>query len=445
MTTPSGYPAMQRGPLDTAVAAGHDGQLPFLVSWNLTKRCNLRCAHCYLDAREIEGTDETHTGEALRVIDQIASLNRFAMLILTGGEPLLRPDFFDLSSYASEKGLTVVVGTNGTLLDGPTVDRMAASGIKGAGISLDSPTPSFHDRFRGLPGAWERTSSGMDELGRAGLPFQIQFTVTKGNRADLPEVIELAAAKRAKAVNVFFLVCTGRGQNITDLTPQEYEETLRYLAGAEREYEGRIMVRARCAPHFIRIAGEMFPDSPIIRGETSGCIAGTGYLRISAERDVTPCPYIPPEKGANLRDKDLREIWSDHPSFVSLRGPRLSGRCGDCEFAESCGGCRARSLASGNGLLGEDPWCGHEPGKGKIRPERIEPVWTEDAKKRLSAVPIFLRGMVKKGVEGYAKARGLSKITPELMSEMRSKANTGSHPGMGGGMDGRRKDSIKRG
>lgn len=437
MTAPAGYTPMQRGPLDPAVAAGHDGPLPFLVSWNLTKRCNLRCAHCYLDARELEGTDETPAGEALKVIDQIASLNRFSMLILTGGEPLLRPDFFDLSSYASEKGLTVVVGTNGTMLDGPTVDRMAASGVKGAGISLDSPTPSFHDRFRGLPGAWERTSSGMDELRRAGLPFQVQFTVTKGNRADLPGVIKFAAEKGAKAVNVFFLVCTGRGQNITDLTPREYEETLRYLAGAEREYEGTIMVRARCAPHFIRIAGEMFPDSPIIRGETSGCIAGTGYLRISPERDVTPCPYIPPEKSANLKDKDLWDIWFNHPSFVSLRGPRLSGRCGDCEFAESCGGCRARSLASGNGLLGEDPWCGYEPEKKNLPAERVDPVWTEEAKKRLSTVPIFLRGMVKKGVEGYARAKGVREITPDLMGELRNKAS--------GGMDGRGKDGIKRG
>lgn len=408
---------------DQAAVAGH---IPFLVSWNLTKRCNLKCAHCYLDAVELEGADDTRTDEAKRFIDEIASVNRQAMLIMTGGEPLLRPDFAEIASYASGKGLTVVVGTNGTLLDDAMVGTLVQSGVQGVGISLDSTTPVFHDRFRGVEGAWQRTMDGIEALKRRGLPFQIQLTVTRENRGDIPGLIESAANNGAKAVNIFFLVCTGRGQNMTDLTPEEYEATLKYLVEAEAQFEGRVMVRARCAPHFLRVASSLNPDSAVMKGQTSGCIAGTGYLRISPEGDVTPCPYIPPSKdGDNLKRKSLKDIWDLSPVFRSLRAPSYNGRCKDCEFNDVCGGCRARALSSTGDLMGEDPWCTHEPDGKRQRPATASssaPVWTDEAKERLGKVPVFLRSMVKKGVERYAAAKGFKKITPEVMSELRKRA-----------------------
>ncbi|MBI5903596.1 MAG: radical SAM protein, partial [Deltaproteobacteria bacterium] len=249
--------------------------LPFLISWNITKRCNLRCAHCYLDAKELEGNDETTTADARRFIDEIASLNPDAMLILTGGEPLLRPDCLDLSRYAEGLGLTVVLGTNGTLLDARTVGELGKNGIKGVGISLDSTAPAFHNRFRGVDNAWERTVEGIKHLKKEGIDFQLQFTVTSGNRADIPGLIGFARKHGARAVNVFFLVCTGRGQNMTDLKPEEYEETLDYLVRAEKEFEREVMVRARCAPHFLRVANKLNPGSSTLRGQTIGCIAGS--------------------------------------------------------------------------------------------------------------------------------------------------------------------------
>ncbi len=399
---------------------------PYLISWNLTKRCNLRCAHCYLDAKEMEGRAETSTQEATRVIDEIASLNPSAMLILTGGEPLLRPDCLQLAAYAGSKGLMVVVGTNGTLLDDAVVGRLVESGVKGVGISLDSMTPSYHDRFRGVDGAWEKTLAGIEALKRRALPFQIQLTVTRENRADVPAIIEFARASGAKAVNVFFLVCTGRGQDMTDLTPGEYEDTLTLLASAEKELEGAIMVRARCAPHFLRVAAGLNPEGAVMKGHTSGCIAGSGYMRITPEAEVTPCPYMPPA-GASLRTKGLKEIWDNDHVFRALRSRDYSGKCRECEFDDVCGGCRARALASGKGLMGEDPWCGYEPkGKRPLAPTPVagttEPEWTEEAKVRLSAAPAFLRQMVKNGVEKYARSKGLKTITPDIMAELRKRA-----------------------
>ncbi len=407
--------------IDPAAVEEH---IPFLVSWNLTKRCNLKCAHCYLDAAELEGADETTTDEAKGFIDEVASINPQAMLIMTGGEPLLRPDFPILSEYASKRGLTVVVGTNGTLLDDSTVEMLVRSGVQGVGLSLDSATPFFHDRFRGVAGAWQKTMDGIEALKRRSLPFQLQLTVTRENRGDIPGLIEFAAQNGAKAVNIFFLVCTGRGQNMTDLTPEEYEATLKYLVEAEAVFEGRVMVRARCAPHFLRVVSSLNPESAVMKGQTSGCIAGTGYLRISPEGDVTPCPYIPASRGdANLKRKRLKDIWYNHPVFKSLRGPSYNGRCKDCEFNDVCGGCRARALSATGDLMGEDPWCTHEPGGKRPAPPpaACKTVWTDDAKERLGKVPVFLRGMVKKGVERYAAAKGIKEITPEVMSELRKR------------------------
>ncbi|MBI1913094.1 MAG: radical SAM protein [Deltaproteobacteria bacterium] len=391
---------------------------PFLVSWNITKRCNLKCSHCYLDASELEGNNEATTVEAHRFVDEIASVNPQAMLVLTGGEPLMRPDIFEVSCYASQKGLTVVLGTNGTLLEDKLIEKLKDSGVKGVGVSLDSLNPSYHDTFRGQDGAWQKTVKAIDSLRLHEVPFQLQLTATRQNMQEIPSFIEFAYEKNAKAVNIFFLVCTGRGQDITDITPSEYEEILKYLTEAEDAYKGKIMVRARCAPHFLRVASE----NPL-HGSTSGCIAGRGYLRISPEGFVTPCPYIPVNSATyNLKEKPLKDIIETDRQFTSLRKPQYSGRCKGCEFAESCGGCRARALASTGDLMGEDPWCAYEPKGSDAKKIEVNPLWTIEAQERLKNIPSFLRGMVKKGVERYAKHKGIERITPELMAELRKRS-----------------------
>jgi MoaA/NifB/PqqE/SkfB family radical SAM enzyme len=199
---------------------------PYLISWNVTKRCNLLCAHCYLDANELSGIDSVSTIEALRITDEAASLAPGAMLVLTGGEPLLRPDIFDIISRASGLGLSPVLGTNATMLTKEVCSRLLDSGIKGAGVSLDSLIPAFHDRFRGMEGAWKKTLTGMEALRAFNIPFQMQFTITKENRDEIERAASFAIEHGAMAINFFFLVCTGRGQKATDLTPEEYETAL---------------------------------------------------------------------------------------------------------------------------------------------------------------------------------------------------------------------------
>lgn len=399
---------------------------PFLISWNLTKRCNLRCEHCYLDASELESDKgELSTAEALKVMDEISSLAPGAMLILTGGEPLTRNDLFDLVGYATEKGLSVVLGTNGTLLTDEVVSKLKDKGVKGVGLSIDSLSPSSHDTFRGLNGAWERTVSGIEALNRHGIEFQIQLSVTKNNHSEVEDIVKFAYQKGAKAMNVFFLVCTGRGQEMTDITPQQYEKVLIQLADLDREYAGKMMVRGRCAPHFLRVVHQRDPESPVMKGATSGCIAGTHYFRITPEGDMTPCPYMPTVAG-NVRKQSLSDIWQYSGVFHMLRNPSYNGRCADCEFSDVCGGCRARALVATGDLMGEDPWCEYKPEAGKkIRKGVVEVVWEDGASERLKNVPVFLRSMVKKGIEQYAKTKGLSRITPDIMEEMRKRVSSG--------------------
>ena len=405
---------------------------PFLISWNLTKRCNLKCDHCYLDADELEGgAGDLPTEEVLRIVDDIAGYAPGAMLILTGGEPLLRPDLFDIAKRASGGGLSVVLGTNGTLINEEIAKKLKEAGVQGVGISLDSILPESHDAFRGLKGAFGKTVASIDALKKAGLDFQVQFTVTRKNYDEIPGLIELAAEKGARAANVFFLVCTGRGQEMTDITPEQYEKMLQYLTEAEGFYAGKMMVRARCAPHFLRVVQQKAPDSPVMKGATSGCIAGTGYFRITPEGDVTPCPYMPGAVG-NVRKQPLSEIWESSHVFESLRNPMYNGKCADCRYNEVCGGCRARALSATGDMMGEDPWCDYKPEEGEKEASLKETgplVWDEAAEERLKKVPVFLRGMVKKGLERYAKEKGLTRITPEIMQEMRSRVGGGHGPG----------------
>ncbi|MBI5492053.1 MAG: radical SAM protein [Deltaproteobacteria bacterium] len=389
---------------------------PFLISWNITRQCNLKCAHCYLDAKELSGEGELTTLEAKKALDRISSTSPQAMLILTGGEPLLRPDIFEIASYASAFGFTVVIGTNGTLINDNSVKRLMDGGVKGFGLSLDSAGPAYHDRFRGMEGAWGRTMEAIDILRENKCAFQLQFTATRENKNEIPGIIRLAVEKGAMAVNIFFLVCTGRGQEMTDLTPKEYEEVLRYIARAGQDYKGRLLVRARCAPHFVRIASEEDIDSASF---TSGCIAGKGYLRVSPDGFVTPCPYIPVNSGSlNIKDSGFGYILENDPMFKLLSTASPGGPCRDCEFALSCGGCRARALASTGDLMGADPWCEYEPEK-KAAPQ--SPSWTTEAEERLKKVPVFLRAMVRRGVEAYAKKKGLCEITPEVMAVIRKR------------------------
>jgi len=401
------------------------------------------------------GGRELTLEEGFHLINEIASVNPDTILVLTGGEPLLYKHTIEFARYASTKGLMVVVGTNGLLLDDTTVKRLRESGVSGVGLSLDSLDPAQHDAFRGLPGAWKRTVEAIGRCRRHGLPFQIHNSVTSFNWRDVPQIVEFAHQQGSRVVNFFFMVCTGRGEELTDITPEQYEEVLSILIDLQGKYPG-MLIRARCAPHFKRIAYQKDPHSPITKAEGylgGGCLAGSHYCRIAPDGEITPCPYMPLSAG-NVRNDKFSKIWEDAPVFNELRAPQLKGKCGECEYEELCGGCRARPYASHGDYLDEDLWCQYVPrggakiGAAKMNNEEHDDrsddrpddrnvegkrLWTKEAEERLNRLPFFLRGMIRGNVEKHAEEHGITEITPELMDELRKKRfgeNMPQMPGM---------------
>jgi len=437
----------------------------YSVSWNLTQRCNLECAHCYMSAHAGADTrGELTTAECRRVIDEIARVNPSVFLILTGGEPLLRRDIFEVAGYASAQGFTTVLGTNGVLLREPEARRMREHGILGASISLDSTERARHDGFRRLPGAWDGAVRATRVLSDAGLDFSLHMSVTDWNVAEVPAMIDLARELGAKVLNFFFLVRTGRGRDLTDIDAAAYERILTYLATAQGVGDGPpsfvrrllgmadpapaesfedpwstpvgradgLLIRAKCAPHFRRILWERNPSSPLLKNYAHGsCPAGKYYCRITPEGDVTPCPYMPLSVG-NVRQAAFDELWRTAPAFGALREPALGGRCGRCEFSRLCGGCRCRAYATYGDFLAEDPACAYQPGGHGGAVIELPATftfglavdyqlpWEPGARERLQAIPSFARGMVVKAVESYARGRGQAVITPALLADVRS-------------------------
>ncbi|WP_419595040.1 radical SAM protein [Thiolapillus sp.] len=408
----------------------------FLIAVNLTRRCNLTCAHCYMDAetRHSGGKDELNTEEVRKLLTDIASRSNETMVVLTGGEPLLRRDLADLVRHGNSLGLTMVIGTNGVLLTEQRVQSLKSAGAMGMGISLDSLDPASHDSFRGCSGNWEKTLAGMDHCRRHDLPFQVHFSVTERNAHEVQSMIDFATASGAHVLNVFFLVCTGRGESMSDISPARYEQVLRQLVEAQ-ENSRDLIIRARCAPHYKRIAYEHNPESPLTRAqgyEGGGCLAGIHYCRVTPEGAVTACPYIPDEEGS-IREQGFWEIWDEAPSFERLRNPELRGKCGKCEYQKLCGGCRARPLAMGGDLMDADPWCGHMPsGRAVIQPlaetAADEISWTEDASRRLERIPGFLRKMVRKRAENHVRSLGEHTVTTDHLSTLAAKRFGDSFP-----------------
>ena len=393
-------------------------EAPYLIALNLTERCNLSCAHCYLDAKVMrEGAaDELNTAELKTVLDGISEVGPEAMVVLTGGEPLLRPDIEELAAHATALGLMVVVGSNGLLLTEGRVEKLQKAGVAGIGLSVDSLDPDHHDKFRGRRGAWLKTMASIDACVAAGMPFQIHFSVTDDTADEIDDMVAFARDSGALVLNVFFMVCTGRGEKYSDISPEKYEAVLHRVAKAARA-EKRLMVRAKCAPHFKRIAMQIDPDWPITAAQgydAGGCIAATRYARITPNGHVTPCPFMETSAGS-VRERGFAEIWRDAPELQALRAPKLEGRCGICEFQKLCGGCRARPLARDGNVMGEDYLCHYQPCGGIVitpLPTGAETMtWSDDATSRLARVPGFVRRMVRQRAEDYVRTEGRTDIT----------------------------------
>lgn len=396
-------------PESVDIAERSSGHRPSLISWNLTRKCNLRCPHCYMDGGTAEERELT-TDECLALIDEMQRLGT-EMLILTGGEPLLRRDIYKIAQTASAKGLWVVMGTNGVLVNEYVADKMLECGVKGVGISIDSIDPEKHNRFRGGPNAWEHSVRALEICKRKGLEVLVQTTVMDFNREEIPELIAFAREKGAWSFNLYFLVQTGRGQKLNDLSAPQTDAMLRELVDMQDDYRP-MLVRSKCAPQFKQIAYEMG------RGglESGGCMAGTQYCRITPSGDVTPCPYMTVVAG-NVLEESFTQIWNASPVLTQLRDRTLlKGRCGACEFNELCGGCRCRAQAAFGDYLQEDPACTYQPTGGTIDVRDV--IWSPEAKARLDRIPIkFIRDKVKKGLEAYANRNGFGVISAAVMEE----------------------------
>jgi len=410
-------------------ASTRPAAVPHVVAWNLTQRCNLACAHCYIAAGPWHSASaELTTDEVFRISDEILALNPSPMFVLSGGEPLLRTDLEDIARHAKDGGATVVVGTNGTGLTAERIASLQEAGVTGVAISVDSLTERYHDRFRHGDGALADTLSAVERMRAARLDFLVQTTVTRGNRDELPEIAAWAAESGAVCFNVYFLVETGRGEGMHGLSPEENEEVLAELVGLGREYRGRMMVRSKCEPQIMRHVHAADPDSPLLHYATR-CPCGIQYCRITPEGKVTPCPYLPAEAG-DLRRQSFAEVWNASPVFRALREGELEGRCGSCEYRAICGGCRARAYAGGGGLLGSDESCAYQPVDGaelvvpRVAARYGEAVdaeleWSDDARARVERIPSFVRGVVTKRVETYARRQGIGVVTVELLDRIR--------------------------
>jgi AdoMet-dependent heme synthase len=339
-----------------------------MVAWELTRSCNLACVHCRASAERGPYPGELSMGEVFRVMDEIAVVGK-PVIILTGGEPLLRPDIFELAAYGTGKGFRMVMATNGTLFDEQTVHKMKASGIQRISISLDGPTPETHDAFRKVKGSFEGSLQGIQLAKSGGLEFQINTTITQVNLHLIPDILKLAVDLGAVALHIFLLVPTGRGKDLQDqeISAEDYERTLHWFY--DQIDKVPLQLKATCAPHYYRIMRQRAKQDgkKVTQKEfgldamTRGCLGGISFCFISNTGQVQPCGYLELNCG-NVRENSFQEIWASSEIFRNLRNfDAYEGKCGRCEFRKVCGGCRARAYEISGNYMAEEPYCVYEP------------------------------------------------------------------------------------
>jgi heme b synthase len=341
-----------------------------LVAWETTRNCNLNCVHCRAAATFGPYEGELDTRAALTLLDQIAEVAK-PIIILTGGEPLLRNDIFEIAKYGDSKGMRMVMAPNGTLVTAEIAAKMAVSGIQRISVSLDGSTAQSHDAFRGVQGAYEGALQGIANAKAAGIQFQINTTITKTNLDQIPKILELAESLGAVAHHIFLLVPTGRGKYIVDqeIDAREYEETLNWFY--DQRDKTTLQLKATCAPHYYRILRQRAREdgrsvtfeSHGLDAVTRGCLAGTGFCFISHRGIVQPCGFLDLNCG-DVTKQSFGEVWRHSQHFQKLRNfGQLKGKCGYCEYRRVCGGCRARAYEATGDYMAQEPLCLYDPAK----------------------------------------------------------------------------------
>ena len=355
-------------------------QRPMLVFWEVTRACQLACKHCRASATEGALPGELTTAEGLDLIDQVAGFGRpYPILVLTGGDCLLRPDLFDLVRHAKGLGIPVALSPSITpQLTPEKIQQMVDSGISAVSISLDGAVPATHDGIRGIPGHFVETIKGITALSEAGLTVQVNTTVMRANVDELADIADLISRAGAHIWEVFFQV--GRGVATDAVSPAEHEEICHFLYDASQH---GFIVRTVEAPFFRRVvsrrqAGDPIPTGPLYqrlaarlealmgpatgrpRAQTASTRDGKGILFVAHDGEINPAGFLPLPLG-NVREQTIATIYRDDPLLRRIRDAEFTGRCGRCEYADLCGGSRARAFAASGDPLGEDSACSYEP------------------------------------------------------------------------------------
>jgi AdoMet-dependent heme synthase len=352
-------------------------QNPFIVIWEVTRACALKCLHCRAEAQYHRDPRELSLNEGKNLIDQIYEMDN-PMLVFTGGDPLMREDLYDLIDYAVQKGVRVSMTPSAT----PKVTKKAMEKAKEAGLSrwafsIDGPNKEIHDHFRGTSGSFDLTMKAIQYLHELGLPLQINTVISKYNIDYLDEMVKLVESLDAVLWSVFFLVPTGRGKNLDLVSPEQHEEVLNWLY----DLRDRVPfdIKTTEAPHYRRVvmqrqkmdvkdmnvpmnfSGKIPKKMDFLGRAPKGVNDGNGFLFISHIGEVYPSGFLPINCG-NIRQKPLADIYRYHPVFQDLRNPdKYKGKCGVCEYRNICGGSRARAYGVTGDYMESEPYCTYIP------------------------------------------------------------------------------------
>lgn len=349
---------------------------PKWIAWEITRRCNLRCVHCRSSSETVvKEHPDFSTKEAFGILDDISSYVK-PVVVLSGGEPLLRNDVFDIAKYGTDKGLRMCLATNGTIVTDEICRKIKDSGIRIVSLSLDGSTEKVHDDFRNEKGAFKGTLNAAKLFKKNGIEFIINSSFTKRNQEEMPKIYRLAKELGATAWYMFMIVPTGRGEEIMNelISKEDYEDILNWHYQMEKD-EHDMLVRPTCAPHYYRIVlqqskkeGVKFERRSLkfSTGGSKGCLAGQLICLIDVDGNVLPCSYFPKPAGT-IKRQSFKDIWENSQLFRKLRDfKKYKGKCGVCEFVKVCGGCRARAYAVSGDYLEEEPFCTYIPRKMEV-------------------------------------------------------------------------------
>lgn len=342
-------------------------QPPFMVSYSITTKCNLKCKHCYSDSVDQAAPDELSTQEAFALMDDLSRWG-IGLLIIDGGEPLCRDDLLDILKYASSKGIRTTIGSNATLISEALAVKLLDAGVMAVAISLDGADAKTHDSFRGVTGAFEQTLKGIEACRNAGLPFQLNIVIRKENLSQLENMLRLALDLGANAAEFFDLVAAGRAKEECKgqvLSLDERRQAMEWLAEAQEDCP--IVIRVPGCPIYPlllqqkQIQPKHFPKELLKRVPyyDRGCAAGmpTGYIMVLSNGEVNPCMLLQVNLG-NIREQSIMSIWNNSPVLTELRQRELlKGKCGECSYTVKCSGCRGRAYEETGDMMAADPGC----------------------------------------------------------------------------------------